>query len=329
MKAIVIKAYGGPEQLIIEELPTPEPTPNHVVIEVKAFGLNHAEIYFRKGVWGDVAKVSGIECVGVVSAADPEGRCTVGQKVAALMGGMGRSFNGSYAQYTRVPTSNVVKLESDLPWAELAALPESYATAWTCLHRNLSLQSGQTILIRGGTSALGQAAINIAVVAGARVLATTRSPQRVATLDALGAHDVLLDGPQQQLSKRVRMLHPRGIDAVLELVGNRTLLDSLAMLRPDGRACMAGFLGGGEPIPAFDPLQHMPSGVHLSFFASAFTFGNADYPLAEIPFQNFIDQAARGVYKAKPARVFRFDQIQEAHRLMEANQANGKLVVVV
>jgi NADPH:quinone reductase-like Zn-dependent oxidoreductase len=327
MKAIVIKTYGGPEQLVIEELPTPEPTAGHVVIQVKAFGLNHAEIYFRKGIWGDAAKVTGIECVGVVSAADPEGRFTVGQKVAALMGGMGRSFNGSYAEYTRVPTSNVVPLESDLSWAELAALPESYATAWTCLHRNLALQSGQTILIRGGTSALGQAAINIAGAAGARVLATTRSPQRVATLEALGAHDVLLDEPQ--LSNRVRMLHPRGIDAVLELVGNRTLLDSLSMVRPDGRVCMAGFLGGGEPIPNFNPLFHMPSGVHLSFFASAFTFGNADYPLSDIPFQELMNQAARGVYKAKPARVFRFDQIQEAHRVMEANQANGKVVVVV
>ena len=145
---------------MIEEISEPTPSQNEVVIEVKAFGLNHAEIYFRKGIWGEVAKVSGIECVGVVKA-DPSGTFPKSQKVLALMGGMGRSFNGSYAQYTRVPLSNVVAINTNLPWAEFAALPESYATAWTCLTRNLGLKSGQTILVRGATSALGQAAVNI------------------------------------------------------------------------------------------------------------------------------------------------------------------------
>jgi NADPH:quinone reductase-like Zn-dependent oxidoreductase len=114
---------------------------------------------------------------------------------------------------------------------------------------------------------------------------------------------------------------------VLDLVGNSTILDSLAAVRPDGRVCMAGFLGGAAPIAGFDPLLHMPSGVHLSFFASAFTYGNAEYPLSEIPFQTIADRAAAGVYRAKPARVFAFEEIQEAHRLMESNQANGKIVV--
>src|SRR5215831_20367457 len=138
MRAIVIEQYGGPEQLAIRHLPYPEPLPGHVVIEVKAFGLNHAEVYFRKGVWGEVAKVSGIECVGLVKA-DPDGRFAVGQKVAALMGGMGRTFNGSYAQYTRVPAANVVAVNTKMGWTDLAALPESYATAWACLKRNLAL----------------------------------------------------------------------------------------------------------------------------------------------------------------------------------------------
>ena len=94
------------------------------------------------------------------------------------MGGMGRTINGSYAEYTSVPVSNVVAIESELSWAELAAIPESYATAWTCLHRNLELKSGQTLVLRGATSALGQAALNIAAHAGANVIATTRNPDR-------------------------------------------------------------------------------------------------------------------------------------------------------
>src|SRR5579872_5455755 len=184
MKAIVIEQYGGPEQLVINEIPEPDPASGQVVIEVKAFGLNHAEIYFRKGLWGDVAKVSGIECVGLVKS-DPGGHFLPGQKVAALMGGMGRTFHGSYAEYTRVPAANVVAIESGLSWADLAALPESYGTAWTCVNRNLALSAGQVLLVRGATSALGQAAVNIAAQAGARVIATARNPDRFRTLQAI------------------------------------------------------------------------------------------------------------------------------------------------
>ncbi|HLH87602.1 MAG TPA: zinc-binding dehydrogenase [Xanthobacteraceae bacterium] len=324
MRAIVIKQYGGPEQLVLRDLPEPEPMPGHVVIEVAAFGLNHAEIYFRQGVWGDVAKVSGIECVGRVKA-DPDGRLAPGQTVTALMGGMGRTINGSYAEVTRVPAANVVPLDTTMPWEELAALPESYATAWTCLTRNLALAHGQTVLIRGATSALGQAAVNIASLAGAHVIATTRNAVRFATLQALGVETTLLEVPA--LAAQIRARHPRGIDAALDLVGTTTLLDSLAAVRPDGRVCMAGFLGGAAPLAAFDPLMHMPSGVHLSFFASAFTFGNDDYRLVDIPLQAIVDRAASGAYRARPARVFRFDEIQDAHRLMESGDANGKIVV--
>lgn len=326
MRAIVIDQFGGPEQLIIRELPDPEPCEGQVVIEVRAFGLNHAEIYFRKGVWGDVAKVSGIECVGTVKA-DPSGQFQPGQKVAALMGGMGRSINGSYAQLTRVPLSNVVGLETDLPWAEFAALPESYATAWTCVQRNLALGLGQVLLVRGATSALGQAAVNIASQVGARILATTRNHERLSFLEEIGAHTPLLDAPN--LSSTIRRMYPSGVDCVLDLVGNSTLLDSLRATRPDGRVCIAGFLGGGAPIDAFDPLLHLPSGVHLSFFASAFSFGNSDYPLSGIPFQKIVDLAAAAVYRAKPARVFHFEEIQDAHRLMESHRANGKIVISV
>jgi len=324
MRAIVIENYGGPENLVLEELPNPKSAPGHVVIEVKAFGLNRAEIYFREGLWGDVARVSGIECVGRVKA-DEEGRFHAGQKVLALMGGMGRTINGSYAELTRVPATNVVTIETALAWEDLAAIPETYATAWACLTRNLKLAADQTLLVRGATSALGQAAVNIAAHIGAHVIATTRKPERVATLTALGASDARVDTPE--LLPAIREEHPKGIDAVLDIVGNRTILESLKMIRPDGRACLGGFLGGGDPIAGFDPLAHMPSGVHLSFFASAFTFGNADYPLTDIPFQEIVDCVANGTYKAKPARVFAFEDVADAHRLMESNKANGKIVI--
>ena len=325
MRAIVINEYGGPEQLIIKDLPEPKPEPGQVVIEVKAFGLNHAETYMRKGLWGDAAKVTGIECVGVVKA-DPAGNFAQGQKVIAIMGGMGRVTNGSYAEYTRLPSSNVVAVNSALPWHELTAIPECYATAWACLFGNLDLKRGQTLLIRGATSALGQAALNIAARADARVIATTRSPERRVKLESLGAETALVDA--HDLSRRVRESHPAGIDAVLDLVGNSTLLDSLAMVRRHGRVCQAGFLGGLAPLESFNPLLQVPSGVHFSFFGS-FVFGTPEFPLSDIPFQQIVDRAANGVYQAKPVRTFMFDEIRDAHRLMESNQANGKIVVKV
>ncbi|MFC5740551.1 zinc-binding dehydrogenase [Dyella tabacisoli] len=326
MRAIVRKQYGEADQLSIEQRPDPQAQPGQVLIEVRAFGLNRAEIYMRRGAWGEVADISGIECVGLVKA-DPAGRLATGQKVAALLGGMGRSIPGSYAEYVSVPADHVVPLQTELPWEALAAIPESYATAWTSLHHNLALAPGQTLLIRGATSALGRAAINIAAHAGAYVIATTRRLEHTAGLLQLGAKQVLLE--ESQLAQRVREWHPDGIDAVLDIIGNSALLDSLAMARPDGRVCQVGFLGGGEPLALFNPLQHMPSGVQLSFFGSAMAYGTPAYPLSDVPLQTIVERVADGTYQAKPAHVFRFEQIRDAHRLMESNQAGGKLVVCI
>src|SRR5947209_8828264 len=323
MRAILRTGFGGPEVLVIREMPEPEPKDGHAVIEVKAFGLNHAELHMRKGEWAEIADISGIECVGVVKSC-PGGEFAPGTKVAALMGGLGRTINGSYAEYTRVPVTNVAAIESDLPWADLAAIPETYATAWTCLFRNLEIAPGQTLVIRGATSAFGQAALNMAVNAGAKVIATTRSRDRFPMLGSLGAVRAEVEGPD--LSKRIA--EAGKIDAVLDLVGNSTILDSLAMLRRGGRACLAGWLGGLAPIADFNPLLQMSSGVYLTFFGS-FVFGTPEFPLSDMPLQEIAQQVAAGRLKAKPARVFGFEEIREAHRIMEANEAGGKMVVVV
>jgi NADPH:quinone reductase-like Zn-dependent oxidoreductase len=323
MKAILRTGFGGPEVLTVREHPAPQPAAGEVLIDVRAFGINHAELHMRRGEWPEAAAVSGIECAGVVRAC-PGGEFSSGQTVVALMGGMGRTRAGSYAEQTCVPASNVVAVNTDLPWEELAALPESYATAWACLQGNLELQAGQTLLVRGATSALGQAAVNIAVHAGARVLATTRRRERLAALRDLGAQCALID--TGELGREVRQICPDGLAAVLELTGNSTLLDSLTLVRPGGRLCLAGFLGGLAPIAAFNPLLQMPSRVHLSFFGS-FVFGMAGFALRDVPLQQLIERVAEGEYRAKPARVFPFGQIADAHGLVESGDANGKVVV--
>jgi len=323
MKSIVLSNPGKPSTYIIKDYPIPEPLIGHVVIEIKAFGINHAEMHMRKGEWAEAAEVSGIECVGLVHSC-PGGEFAIGTKVGALMGGLGRTINGSYAEYTRVSVDNVAAMKSDLSWEDLAALPESYATAWTTLFRNLELTKGQTLLVRGATSSFGQAAVNLAVNAGAKVIATTRDLEKTDKLLDLGAQRVELEGPD--LSGR--LTEKKTIDAVLDLVGNSVLLDSLAIVRRGGRVCLAGFLGGLNPIPDFNPLLQMPSGVNFSFFGS-FHFGTLGFPLSDVPLQEIANDVAKGNYKAKPACVFRFEEIAEAHKVMEENKAGGKLVVVV
>ena len=325
MKAIVISAYGGPEVLTVAELPDPVPTAGEVLIRVKAFGLNHAEAYMRSGAWGEVAQVTGIECAGTVEA-DPGGQLEAGIPVVAILGGMGRTRNGSYAELVTVPASNVVAVRTSLSWTDLVALPEVYATAWAGLHQNLGLKPGQTVLVRGATSSLGQAAVNIAAEEGATVVATTRNPARSGLLRGIGAAEVLIE--DGHLAGQVRRLGAE-VDCVFDLVGNSVLRDSLRTVRARGRVCQLGFLGGLEPVTGFDPITDLPTGVQFSFYGSAFVLGTPDFPLAGIPLQQMIANAEAGRYQAKPVRVFSFDQIVEAHRAMEEGAAAGKMVVAV
>ena len=323
MRAIILNGFGGLDRLVYTDIPKPLPRDGEVVIKVRAFGINHAEMHMRRGEWAEAAEVSGIECVGIVDSC-PGGEFPVGAKVAALMGGLGRTINGSYAEYTRVRAANVALIDSELPWSQLAALPETYATAWTCLFRNLKLTGGQTVIIRGATSSFGQAAVKMAVAAGARVIATARSREKFTKLEKLGVARVELESR----TLAAEIAEAKQIDAVLDLVGNSTILDSLDMLRRDGTACLAGWLGGLDTIGDFNPLLRMPSGVNWSFFGS-FVFGTPGFPLSDVPLQDIAAQVAAGTLEAAPSRVFSFDEIHEAHRIMEAGEADGKMVVVV
>ncbi|HEX4704944.1 MAG TPA: zinc-binding dehydrogenase [Pseudonocardiaceae bacterium] len=297
MRAIVNAGYGGPEVLTHTELPDPTPADGEVLIRVRAFGLNHAECYFRSGAWGDVAKVNGIECAGTV-AADPAGTFPIGATVIAILGGMGRTRNGSYAELVTVPASNVVQVTAELSWPVLAAVPEVYASAWSGLHYNLAVQSGQTVVVRGATSSLGQAAVNVAADLGATVLATTRNPDRAGMLHKIGANEVLIDD-----GKLAEQLANRRVDAVFDLVGNSVLRDSVACVRPGGRVAQLGFLGGLGPVEEFTPMIDLPTGVQFSFYGSAFVLGGPDYPLTDVPLAELFAKVADGTFDAAPVRV--------------------------
>ena len=321
MKAVVIYHPGSSQELILEERPVPTPAEGQVLIRIKAFGLNRSELMTRKGLSPNVKfpRILGIECVGEVEA-DPSGQYPKGQKVAALMGGMGRDFDGSYAEYTVLPKSLLHPFDSTLPWEVLGAIPELYQTVYGSLYPALGIQPGETLLIRGGTSSVGMLATQIAGKAGLTVIATTRNPQKAALLHQQGARHVLID--DGKLTDPVRALFPEGLDKVLELVGTATLHDSLGCLKPGGTGCMSGMLSEMWSIPDFSPMEFIPATVRLTTYDSGQISSPTDV------FQTFIQAVEAGQYHLPISQVFRLDDIVQAHQRMEDNLGAGKLVVL-
>ncbi|SNC65446.1 NADPH:quinone reductase [Hymenobacter gelipurpurascens] len=321
MKAAVLPRPGGADQFQLEERPVPTPQSGQVLLRVRAFGLNRSELMTRKGLSPGVQfpRVLGIECVGEV-VQDPSGQYQPGQQVAALMGGMGRDYDGSYAEYTVVPKSILYPFRSQLPWPQLGAIPEMFQTVYGSLHLALKIQAGETLLIRGGTSSVGLLAAQVARNAGLTVLATTRSAAKADLLTANGATHVLVDNGQ--LLGPVRALCPEGVDKVLELVGATTLQDSLACIKPGGVGCMTGMLSESWSIPDFAPMEFIPATVSLTIYDS----GQITAPAAAL--QTFIDSVEAGQVLLGIGRIFSLDQIAEAHQLMESNAAGGKIVVL-
>jgi NADPH2:quinone reductase len=319
MKAVVLHEPGPAENLKVEDRPIPEPPPGWVRMAVRAFGLNRSDVHLRLGLAGNAVlpRIPGIEAVGVVD--DPNGSdLREGQQVAALMGGMGRAFDGGYAEYTVVPRRSVVPFHSDLPWSVIGQVPETLQTAHGSLTTGLDLQSGQTLLVRGGTSALGFAAAALARDIGATVLATTRRRDRLDLLAERGVDHPLVD--DGRVADQVRRLYPEGLDAGLELVGTPTLPDTLAAMRVHGTVCFVGMLSNQWIVKDFYPIDYLPRGVRLS----AYSGGADDLPAPVL--QRFLDRIADGSISLGPAAVYPLEEIPRAHADIDANRVAGKLV---
>jgi NADPH2:quinone reductase len=243
------------------------------------------------------------------------------QKVVTMMGGMGREFDGGYAQFTIVPSSQVLAIDTDLPWEIVGALPEMLQTAHGSLTTGLDLRPSQTLLVRGGTTSVGLAAAALARRMGAKVMATTRRAERLTELAARGVDHPLLDGGS--VAAAVRELLPDGVDAVLELVGTTTLPDSLRATKVHGTVCFTGMVSDEWTVRDFYPIGYIPNGVRLT------AYGGESADLPQHVMQEFLDDIAADRLSVTIGRVFELDEIALAHEMMETNAAVGKMVVRV
>ncbi|MGO4649646.1 zinc-binding dehydrogenase [Nocardia sp. 2YAB30] len=324
MRAVVVTRPGGLDALEIQDVPVPVRKPGWVRIRVKAFGVNESEVTTRKGESDAVVtypRVPGIECVGVVDEADEDSGLRLGQQVATMMGGMGRSYDGAYAQYVTVPAVQVIPFETDLPWEVVGALPEMFQTAYGSLITGLDLEAGQTLLIRGGTSTVGLSAATIAKDLGATVLSTTRSPDRAGELRAAGVDHPLIDNGT--ITDQVSELMPEGVDAVLELVGCSVLADTLRTVRRHGTVCFTGALAGQWTIPDFTPFM-IPNGVRLTSYGGQ----AADLPAGV--FARQLQAIIAGRLTVPVAKVYHgLEQVRAAQADVESGTTPGKHVVVL
>ena len=315
MKAVVLDKITEGKDIILSEVPIPEVRPGWVLVKVKAFGLNHSEKLLRLNeIRADYIQkpvIPGIECVGeIVDPSDSD--LTAGQRVAALMGGMGRSFNGSYAEYALLPRRIVFRIESGLSWEALGAVPETYFTAWGSLFECLHLTAGDTLLIRGATCALGYAAIQIAKALGCKVIATTHREDKLPLI--LDADEAVID--DGRLTGRID-----GVTKALDLIGPRNLKDTLTAVEKGGIVCQTGLLGGVYALNGFDPIKDIPNGVYLTGFFS-------NYPTQQVMDEIFVFLKEKKLVPVN-GKVFDFENVREAVTAQDEGKVNGKIIIRV
>ena len=338
MKAVVIHEAGGPEVLKIESLPIPTPAEDEVLIRIKAFGLNRSELFTRQGHSPNVPfpRVLGIEAAGVVEKC-PSGKFKPGQKVASAMAGMGREFDGGYAEYTCPKAANTQLLDTNLDWTIVGAVPEMLQTSYGSLFKALKLQKGDRVLVRGGTTSVGLAAAAIAKDYGCFVAGTTRNSNKATAelMQKSGVQQVIIDD-----GKVAEQVKNDKFDKVLELIGTTTLKDSLQCAKEGGIVCMTGIVGKHDRISAtfgifaddfagnawafkeFAPMEVIPHTVSLTVYS-----GGPD-EFMTTPLNDLLKQIEAGSMPVSVGKVFKIDQIVEAHDTMEKNLARGKIVVL-
>ena len=331
------KAHGGLDAIDVVDVPRPEPGPGEALIQVKACALNHMDLWARKGVPGfkfPLPLIPGCDISGVVVSADGLapgtevvvqpglscGRCPdclAGQDMlCASYGILGETQNGGCAEYVVVPRENLLPKPANLSFAEAAAYPLTFLTAWHMLVARAQLQPGERVLIHAAGSGVSSAALQIARLFGARVIATAGSQAKLDKAISFGAEATINYREDTAWAKTVyKWSEKRGVDVVIEHVGASTFNDSIRSLRKGGRLVTCGATTGGQ----------VEISVHRLFFKNLALLGSTMGSKAEL--HRITRLMAQGVLKPMVDRVLPLSQVREAHRALEAREAFGKVVI--
>ena len=315
MKAVKIYQAGGPEQLIYQDVPTPDIKEGWSLVKIKGFGINHSEIFTREGKSPSVQfpRILGIECVGEVAQSSTPA-LAVGQKVVSIMGEMGRAFDGSYAEYVLLPNEQIYPVHTDLDWTTLAAIPETYYTAFGSLQQ-LRIAPQDRVLVRGAGSGVGVAFAQLLKARFPHIVlhGSTRNPAKATRLQAVGFDEVITEADG-------KIQTDQSYDKILELVGSATLRDSFSHINEHGVVCNTGQLGNIWYVNDFDPIIELKNNSYLTAFYS----GNVSQAKLDAMF----DYIRQFDVKILIERVFALEQVPEAHRFLQSRDGFGKVVVV-
>ena len=314
MKAVVVSTPGGPEVLEVVERPKPVLKAGWTLVKIQGFGINHSEIFTRKGQSPSVKfpRVLGIECVGLVEETTRED-LKIGQQIISIMGEMGRAFDGGYAEYTLLPNEQIYPIKTELDLESLIALPETYYTAFGSF-LNLKIEEKESVLVRGATSGVGIAFAKLlkGQFPEIHLAGTSRNLAKEEQLKVVGFDQVILE--------KDGVLHTKEqFDKVLDLVGPSTILDTFARTAEGGIICSCGLLGGQWTVPDFDPIEMLSRNLYLTTFASGNVFHDKLQALVDFVEQYRVD--------VQPEKVYQIDQIQEAHAYLEGSHSFGKVIV--
>jgi NADPH2:quinone reductase len=323
MRAVVLNAPGGAEQLQVHSLPIPEPAPNEVLVQVKAAGVNRPDILQRRGLYPPPLGVNpnlGLEVAGVVvglgANASPN---LLGQTVMALCNG------GGYAEYVSVPALHLMSIPGGLDFVEAAALPEVYMTVWQNLVWKAQLGKGQSVLIHGGSSGIGTAAIQLCKRLGAKVFVTVSNAEKSAYCKKLGADHAFLYPADDWVEGVKELTRGQGVHVVLDMVAGDYLNKNLSALAPRGILLLIGLLGGR--MANIDVAKLLMKQVVLTGTTLRSQGLEVKATLAGEVNKDLMEGFSVGQYQSCVQAQFSLENVAQAHQLMESGDSVGKIVL--
>ena len=342
MNGVIVREHGGPERLEYGELPDPEIRPGSAIVRVRAVALNHLDVWVRRGVPGHkfpLPLIAGAEAAGTIDRIEPNDAgwkvgdevivapgFSCGHCVACLSGNdplcrdfgiFGEGANGGAAELMLAPIRNLVRKPASLSFPEAAAFPLDMLTAWHMLVSRAQLRPGETVLVQAGGSGVGSAGIQVAKLWGATVYATAGTAEKAARAKSLGA-DATINYREQDFVSEVRTLTgKRGVDVVFEHVGGETFEKSMRVLAKGGRVVLCGATSGGD----------VTVNLRLVFFKLLSILGSTMGSVAEL--HEIMKHVAAGRLRPVIDRVLPLEKIAEGHRILEAREAFGKIVLEV